>query len=241
MQGTRQKSKNTTQCPFCSCVVNNYNINRHIERHNTNRQHTQYIVGEHPLTPPPNNDASVRDHAQNLLHLGTNVSLSGDENNDEQSSGVTTNDEDDSNVDEESDEDEDDENDEAEKTVEDYLRDLTNDTYRTDIQYDPKRVLKYVTWTKRPLTDIEYETIRFLRCASFGNGQSKAHSNEWLEYQREFGGRAGLLPKKIDTLWRTMEKAHRSMSDAVCYRTLEIDIPLAVHIYLLPNRNPHYK
>ncbi len=138
-----------------------------------------------PNTPPPNN---VRDEAQSPLHLGSNVSLSGDEND----SDI----EDDSNIEEEID-DEDDEDDEAEKTVEDYLRDLTEETYRADIQYDPKRALKYLSWTKRPLTEIEHETIRFLRCASFGNGLSKAHANEWLAYEREFGGRAGLLPKKL--------------------------------------------
>ena len=151
---------------------------------------------------------------------------------------VITDEEDDSNIDAETD-DEDDEDDEAEKTVEDYLRDLTDESYRTDIQYDPKRVLKYVSWTKRPLTDIEHETIRFLRCASFGNGLSKAHANEWLAYERELGGRAGLLPKNIGTLWSTMAKAHRSMSDAICHRNLEIDIPLEVHIYLLPNLKHH--
>ena len=75
MQGRMQKPKNTTECPFCSCVVNNYHISRHIARHHANTQHTQYSVGEHPLTPPPYNDAPVRDHAQHLLHSGTNVSL----------------------------------------------------------------------------------------------------------------------------------------------------------------------
>ena len=238
MQGRRQKSKGTTSCPYCSCAVNNFHISRHIASQHTNSQHTQDIFGDHRLTPPPNtppnNDAPVRDDAQNLVHLGTNVSLSGDEYNDDQSSGVITDDETDSNIQEESD-DEDDENDEAEKTVEDYLRDLTDETYRTEIQYDPKRVLKYLSWTKRPLTEIELQTIRFLRCASFGNGLSKAHANEWLAYERELGGRAGLLPKNIGTLWSTMAKAHRSMSDAICHRTLEIDIPLEVHKYLLPN------
>ncbi len=166
------------------------------------------------------------------------MSLSGDENNDDKDEAVITDDEDDSNIEEEID-DEDDEDDEAEKTVEEYLRDLTDETYRTDIQYDPKRVLKYLSWTKRPLTEIEHEMIRFLRCASFGNGLSKAHANEWLAYEREFGGRAGLLPKNIDTLWSTMAKSHRSMSDAICHRTLEIDIPLEVHVYLLPNLKHH--
>ena len=125
MQGRRQKSKGTTPCPYCSCAVNNFHISRHIASQHTNSQHTQDIFGDHRLTPPPNtppnNDAPVRDDAENLVHLGTNVSLSGDEYNDAQSSGVIT----------------DDENDEAEKTVEDYLRDLTDETYRTEINTTP--------------------------------------------------------------------------------------------------------
>ena len=203
-QGRRQKSKGTTPCPYCSCAVNNFHISRHIASQHTNSQHTQDIFGDHRLTPPPNtppnNDAPVRDDAQNLVHLGTNVSLSGDEYNDDQSSGVITDDETDSNIQEESN-DEDDENDEAEKTVEDYLRDLTDETYRTEIQYDPKRVLKYLSWTKRPLTEIELQTIRFLRCASFGNGLSKAHANEWLAYEIFFSRKenAPLVRYKQDT------------------------------------------
>jgi hypothetical protein len=119
---------------------------------------------------------------------------------------VSSGDENDSNIDDDSDiedeiEDEDDEDDEAERTVEDYLRDLTDETYMTDIQYDPKRVLKYLAWTKRPLTEIEHETIRFLRCASFGNGLSKAHANEWLAYEIFFSrkGNAPLVRYKQDT------------------------------------------
>ena len=230
MQGRRQKPKGTTPCPYCSCAVNNFHIGRHISREHTQRAVASTVLtrDDDPNTPPPNNDAEavITDDGDQAV-ITRDVDLA-----------VITNEEDDSNIDAETD-DEDDEDDEAEKTVEDYLRDLTDESYRTDIQYDPKRVLKYVSWTKRPLTDIEHETIRFLRCASFGNGLSKAHANEWLAYERELGGRAGLLPKNIGTLWSTMAKAHRSMSDAICHRNLEIDIPLEVHIYLLPNLKHH--
>ena len=222
----RQKSKGTTQCPYCSCAVNNYNIGRHIASEHTNSQETPFIVGDQPLTPPPNHDnMNVRGEPPWLLPLGSNVSLSSDE----QDSDIE--DESDGNYSDIEDESDDgtDEDDEAEMTVEHYLRDLTDETYRTDIQYDPKRVLKYLSWKIRPLTQIEHETIRFLRCASFGNGLSKAHANEWLAYEREFGGRATLLPKSIDTLWSTMTNAHRSMCDDICRRTVEIEIPVEVH------------
>ena len=121
-----------------------------------------------------------------------------------------------------------DEDDEAAITVEDYLRDLTDATYRVKIAYNAKTVLKYLSWKVRPLTMIEHEAIRFLRCASFGNGQSKAHANLWLSYVSDFGGRAALLPKTVDTVWRTIEQAHRDMSDSICRKTLVVDIPTAV-------------
>ena len=120
MEVRRHKSKGTTPCPYCSCAVNNFHIGRHISREHTQRAAAAPLSTrdvEDPNTPPPNNDAPVRDEAQI---------------------------EDDSNIEAELD-DEDDEDDEAEKTVEDYLRDLTDETYRTDIQYDPKRVLKYLS------------------------------------------------------------------------------------------------
>ena len=229
MEVRRHKSKGTTPCPHCRCAVNNFHIGRHISREHTQRAAASTLLTrdvQDPNTQPPYNDGPVRDEAQ--IEDDSNIeAVITDDEYDEDDELVTSDDDDDSNNEAELD-DEDDEDDEAEKTVEDYLRDLTDDSYRTDIQYDPKRVLKYLAWTKRPLTAIEHETIRFLRCASFGNGLSKAHANEWLAYERELGGRAGLLPKKIDTLWSSMASAHRSMSDAISYRTLEIEIPLEV-------------
>jgi len=119
--------------------------------------------------------------------------------------------------------------DEAEKTVEDYIREMTDETFRTEIGYDPKRVLKYMSWARHPrLTPIQQEAIRFLRCASFGHGSSKAHANAWLAYQRAFGGRAALLPKSIDTVWSVMAAAHRNMSDAIMRKTVVLPIPFEV-------------
>jgi hypothetical protein len=107
---------------------------------------------------------------------------------------------------------------------------MTDDTFKTNIKYDAKRVLKYLSWTRRPLTPLEHEAIKFLRCASFGHGLSKAHANEWLAYEREFGGRAALLPKCIDTVWSTMAKAHRDMSDEIMRKTVVLPIPIEVHV-----------
>jgi hypothetical protein len=68
--------------------------------------------------------------------------------------------------------------------------DITVDSYITTLtdKYDPKKVLKYLSWSPRPLTVVEQESIRFLRNLSFGAGMSRAHSQEWLDYTRDLGG-----------------------------------------------------
>ena len=71
--------------------------------------------------------------------------------------------------------------DEAELTVEEYIRGLSQD-------YNPERVLKYMSWQTRELTTIEREVVRFLRSISFGGGLSKAHTKEMLNYARSLGG-----------------------------------------------------
>jgi len=80
--------------------------------------------------------------------------------------------------------------DEIDMTVADYINNLTD-------KYDPKRVLKYLSWSPPPLTMMEKESIRFLRCLSFGAGTSRAHSQEWLDYIRDLGGK--LKPFPFDT------------------------------------------
>ena len=71
--------------------------------------------------------------------------------------------------------------DEAELTVEDYIRGLSQ-------EYNPERVLKYMSWQTRELTTIEREVVRFLRSISFGGGLSQAHTKEMLNYARSLGG-----------------------------------------------------
>ena len=71
---------------------------------------------------------------------------------------------------------------EAQLTVEDYIRGLSPD-------YNPKRVLKYLSWrTRFLLPPLEREVVSFLRTISFGGGLSAAHTKEMLEYARGLGG-----------------------------------------------------
>jgi hypothetical protein len=55
-------------------------------------------------------------------------------------------------------------------------------------KYDPERVLQYLSWSPRPLTQVETEVVRFLRNCPFGEGMSKAHTKELLHYVRGVGG-----------------------------------------------------
>ena len=234
MHARKQQHRCTRPCPLCFMPVNNFNIGRHLrDIHN---------VGTEGLTTPrpdvPTYDSSSSSSAASAdseSAEGNDIDGTNSANelrgNESSSSSADTNDEE---TDEGNDSDcnnsGDDEDDEAEKTVEDYIREMTDDTFKTNIKYDAKRVLKYLSWTRRPLTPIELEAIKFLRCASFGHGLSKAHANEWLAYEREFGGRAALLPKCIDTVWSTMAKAHRDMSDEIMRKTVVLPIPIEVHV-----------
>jgi hypothetical protein len=88
-----------------------------------------------------------------------------------------------------------------------------------------------MAWRKRELTEQEKEVLHFLRCVSFGNGLSHAHTKELLQYVRTLGGKASVLPKSVVTLWKVMQNAHCSMSDEISRRTIEVTIPLEVRIY----------
>jgi hypothetical protein len=115
-------------------------------------------------------------------------------------------------------------------TVEDYIKNLTNES-RQEILYNPEVVLRYMAWRRRELTDQEREVLRFLRCVSFGNGMSHAHTKEFLNYVWTLGGKASVLPRSVVTLWKVMENAHCSMSDVICRRTIEVPVPVEVRSY----------
>ena len=122
--------------------------------------------------------------------------------------------------------------DEQEITVEDYITHLTDES-RQEIMYNPEVVLRYMAWRRRKLTEQETEVLRFLRCVSFGNGLSHAHTKELLLYVRTLGGKASVLPRSVVTLWKVMQNAHCSMSDEICRRTIEVTIPLEVGSYYI--------
>jgi hypothetical protein len=231
MSARKRQKQSTTTCPFCLQTVNNFHIGRHIRAY-----HNVGIAGTDSSTSAPTNESSSSsaDSGDSESDEGNDFDCSHTANesrsNDSSSSSADSGD---SETNEGNDSDcnnsGDDEDDEAEKTVEDYIREMTDDTFKTNIKYDPKRVLKYLSWKVRTLTLLEHEAIKFLRCASFGHGLSKAHANEWLSYERDFGERAALLPKCIDTVWSTMEKSHRDMSDEIMRKTVVLPIPIEVH------------
>jgi hypothetical protein len=228
MSGGTRENRGNTPGPFCFLPVNNFNIGRHLRViHNFGDAGSQTPRSESSSSSAQWDDSdsdecndiecTYRANESGANELASSSADSGDSENDE------SNDSEDSNKSAE------DEKDEAEKTVEDYIREITDETLRTDITYDPKRVLKYLSWARRtPLTPIEYEAIRFLRCASFGHGSSKARANEWLAYQRAFDGQAALLPKSIDTVWSVMAAAQGNMSDAIMRKTVVLAIPIEV-------------
>jgi hypothetical protein len=169
--------------------MNNFHIAKHLRTaHNHGAAppltcNTQNPTWASVPNPVVQNVGDLSDCAASCRAVSESLQSSDTDGDDEQTDTISDEDEDDA----------------AAKTV-DYLMDLTDETYRSKIAYNAKTVLKYLSWKVRPLTMIEHETIRFLRCASFGNGLSKAHGNLWLSYVYDFGGRAALLPKTVDCL-----------------------------------------
>jgi hypothetical protein len=214
-------------------AVNNFNIGRHLrDIHNVGTEGSEtppIDVPTYESSSSSDADSGESESAEDNDKIDCTNSANDSRGNESSSSSADTGD-DETNEGNDSDciNSGDDEDDEAEKTVEDYIREMTDDALKTHIKYDAKRVLKYLSWTRRPLTPLEHEAIKFLRCASFGHGLSKAHANEWLAYERDFGGRAALLPKSIDTVWSTMANAHRDMSGEIMRKTVVLPIPIEV-------------
>ena len=91
------------------CAVNNFHIGRHISR-----EHTQRAAAS-TLTPPPNNDAPVRDEAQIVGDDNNFEAVITDDEYDVDDEDVTSDDEDDSHNEAELEDEDYDEDDEAEK------------------------------------------------------------------------------------------------------------------------------
>jgi hypothetical protein len=170
-----------TKCPFCQVHVWKWHIKRHIRHHVTliDNGAADSSVYENPNTyniantlspvqppsvipPSQESSSSFSSHADPpFWHEDDTYSCYYEDNSGSDSEEV----------DEEMPDEADMFADEIDMTVEDYINNLTD-------KYDPKRVLKYLSWSPRPITTTEQESIRLLRCLSFGAGTSRAHSQE---------------------------------------------------------------
>jgi hypothetical protein len=80
---------------------------------------------------------------------------------------------------------------------------------------DVEHMLQYVRWGKVPLADNEVETCKFLRSIESGGGASEAKSQAFLSYAKSLGGRGDLLPKTMETCWKTVSRV-RFISMLIC-------------------------
>ena len=151
-------AKGKTKCQLCGASLWNYHVKRHM---------TQYHFHgsmNHPPRPPRFEDEESNENQCSLSEYGemSEDGSNGHEEEDDYS---------------------------AEDGMFDDERALSLETYIEGLSdYNPKRVLKYLNWTKRQLTPIEQEVVRFLRSISFGGGLSAAHTKEMLDYVRGLGG-----------------------------------------------------
>ena len=209
------ETRGFTQCVICGISCNNYNITQHAKRCKFLCQGSQEEVLNHDPE-----SAEISDRQDDRSSCSDSASFSSSDGSNENSSEGNACEERDMNM----------FADEVDMTVEDYIKDLTDES-RQEIMYNPEVVLRYMAWRRRELTVQEREVLRFLRCASFGNGLSHAHTKELLHYVRTLGGKAAVLPRSVVTLWKVMQNAHCSMSEEICRRTIEVAIPQEVRSY----------
>ena len=210
------ETRGVTQCLLCGINCNNYNINQHSKHCELLRQAREENNVNHDsesaeLTDHLNDRSSFSDSAS---YSSSNESEGNNRSEGNESEGRDMF------------------ADEQEITVEDYIKDLTDES-RQEIMYNPAVVLRYMSWRRRKLPEQETEVLRFLRCVSFGNGLSHAHTKELLHYVRTLGGKASMLPRSVVTLWKVMQNAHCSMSDEISRRTIEVTIPLEVRPFYI--------
>ena len=182
-------AKGKTRCPVCDFEVGNWAIKRHMLIHvdsstkedSAGRPHillnsTPSNIGNSPSPVYP----SPHQFAESTSLSWDTPSNASDDSNDETCLSDSEND--DLFAGDEGINDADMFGDEMDITVDSYISTLSD-------KYDPKKVLKYLSWSPRPLTVVERESLRFLRNLSFGAGMSRAHdSQEWLDYTRDLGG-----------------------------------------------------
>ena len=214
------ETRGFTQCVICGLNTNNYHITQHSKHCKLLRQAREEI----DVYPEPES-AEMTDGLDDPSCFSDSASYSSsdDSNNaNNRSEGGNECEERDMNM----------FADEQAITVEDYINHLTEES-RQEIMYNPAVVLRYMAWRRRKLTEQETEVLRFLRCVSFGNGLSHAHTKELLLYVRTLGGKASVLPRSVVTLWKVMQNAHCSMSDEISRRTIEVPIPLEVRSFYI--------
>ena len=202
-----------TACLICGLNSNNYKIAQHSKHCKALNKQSNVAEPDHDpesdpeaLNTDPENDSHTFLDSASLSDSSNDI----DENNTEGDMTMFA--------------------DEVEMTVDDYINNLTDES-RQEILYNPEIVLRYMGWRRRELTEQETEVLKFLRCVSFGNGLSHAHTKVFLHYVRSLGGKASILPRSVVTLWKVMQNAHCSMSDEICRRTIDIPIPLEVRSY----------
>jgi hypothetical protein len=165
MSSRTRDNRGKTPCRYCSLPFNNFNIGRHLRLvHNIGNAGSQS-----PKNPPTNESSSSSDgdtddsdsDERNDIECTYRANESGVNELDASSAHSADSDTDESNDIEDNNDnfpEDDNDEDEAEKTVENYIREMTDETFRTEIGYDPKRILKYLSWQRQPrLTPIQQE------------------------------------------------------------------------------------
>ncbi len=188
-ENSSKNNQSKTNCPFCGRVFWNWHIKRHIQGH----LHLQRAQSQHENNRQDhfgnNNAGDLQNHLLHSLQSSRQESSSPfawsppwSSNSSEYDSSENGHDsEDNGNFSEDTEDENDMFDDERHISVDTYIQTLTKN-------YDPQRVLKYLSWTPRPLSIVEQEAVRFLRNLAFGTGTSRAHFKEWLHYIRDLGG-----------------------------------------------------
>jgi hypothetical protein len=179
-----------TRCPLCACKVWKWDIKGHLKIHDSGNSSTQTpqnnIVHCLESLSPENTAYDQSPDYPSPHQFQESTSLAWDttscESNDSMDNDTClSNCEEDNFAGDDGLNDADMFGDEMDITVDSYISTLSD-------KYDPNKVLKYLSWSPRPLTVVEQESIRFLRNLSFGAGMSRAHSQAWLDYTRDLGG-----------------------------------------------------
>jgi hypothetical protein len=189
-ENSSNNDQSKTNCPLCGGVFWNWHIKRHLQDHlNFQRPQNQhennlqanfgnYNAGELQnhlphVMPSTRTDSSSSFAWSPPWNSNSHDYDSSESGHDSQDSGSCSQDTEDEN---------DMFDDERHISVDTYIKKLSEE------KYDPQRVLKYLSWSPRPLSIVEQEAVRFLRNLAFGTGTSRAHSKEWLLYIRDLGG-----------------------------------------------------